>query len=203
MPVWLSPWAWTATDWAGIQAVVLAIAAGVAIWQVWEARRLRRAQARPFVVVDFEAESQQQINIVIANLGSTMARDVRLTFEPELTSSLDSRPTIVRPADLKAIKEGISTLPPGKRVVIMLDLFHQRDAETYPDLYRVHATFYAPALKQHLGEDFVLDLGLYRNVLQVNRRDIHDVHDQLKKLVRAVEKLGKPPPLRRPAEPSE
>jgi hypothetical protein len=50
MPVWLSPWAWTATDWAGVQCVVLVIAAIIALRQVREARRLREAQVQPFAL---------------------------------------------------------------------------------------------------------------------------------------------------------
>lgn len=71
MPVWLSPWDWTATDWAGVQCIVLIVAAFIAFRQVREARRLREAQAQPFVVVDFEADQQTQaIYIVISNAGA-------------------------------------------------------------------------------------------------------------------------------------
>jgi hypothetical protein len=190
VPVWLSPWAWTATDWAGVQCIVLVVAAVIAFRQVREARGLREAQARPFVVVDFEADRQTQaIYIVISNVGSTMARDVRLTFTPSLTSSLDANPNIVPPRDLKPLSEGIASLPPGKRIQVMLDMFTQRAAESYPDAYEVNVRFRAPALDRNLSDDTVLDLGVYRNVLHPNRNDLHDVHARLKELVAAVKSL--------------
>jgi hypothetical protein len=189
-PVWLSPWDWTTTDWAGVTCAVLVAAALVALRQVREARRLREAQAQPFVVVDFEVDTHDQaIHIVISNIGGTMARDVKLKFEPELTSSLDSHGgNVVPPRDLKPFRDGIPSLPPGKRIPIMIDMFTQRDADKYPDVYTVEISFYAPALRRDLRDDSVLDLGIYRNVLHATRRDIHDIHTQLEKLVKEVRK---------------
>jgi hypothetical protein len=55
------------------QLVVLVAAALFARAQVREARELRAEQARPFVVVDFELDRRPLINLVVANLGKTMA----------------------------------------------------------------------------------------------------------------------------------
>lgn len=123
-----------------------------------------------------------------------MARDVRLTFTPSLTSSLDSNPNVVPPRDLKPLSEGIASLPPGKRIRVMFDMFTQRAAETYPDVYDVHVSFRAPALDRNLSDDTILDLGVYRNVLHPIRQDLHDVHARLKELVAATRDLGKAPP---------
>jgi hypothetical protein len=139
--------------------------------------------------VDFEVEqSTQAIYIVISNIGATMARDVRLEFEPGLSSSLDSRGDITSPSDLKPLRDGIPSLPPGKRLPVMFDMFTQRAEAIYPDVYRVTITFYAPALKHELRDESVLDLGMYRNVLHANRRDVHDVHERLKELVTEARK---------------
>jgi hypothetical protein len=192
MPVWLSPWDWTATDWAGVQCIVLIVAAFIAFRQVREARRLREAQAQPFVVVDFEADQQTQaIYIVISNSGGTMARDVHLAFRPSITSSFDGNANVVPPRDLKPLKEGIASLPPGKRIRVMFDIFTQRSADVYPDVYNVHVTFRAPALDRRLSDDTVLDLGVYRNVMHPIRRDLHDVHERLKELVKQATELRK------------
>jgi hypothetical protein len=122
------PWNYSSADWAGLQFIVLLAAACVAFWQAMEALRLRRAQAEPFVLVDFEVQaSQQQIYLVISNIGKTTARDVRVTFDPELSSaSFDAKPGIVPPRDLKPFREGVPSLPPGKRVPVLIDIFHQR-----------------------------------------------------------------------------
>lgn len=172
------------------QLIVLGVAALVAWRQVHEARRLREAQAQPFVVVDFEVDEErhQEIRIVISNIGGTMARDVKLRFQPELTSSLDSHEGITAPRELKPLRDGIPSLPPGKRIVVMFDIFTQRDPTEFPDVFRVNISFYAPALKRRFQDDSVLDLGVYRNILHATRYDVHDVHERLKELVNETRK---------------
>lgn len=53
-------------------------------------QRLREDQARPFVVVDFEPSPVwgNIINLVVQNVGKTLAKNVRLTFDPPLVSSM-------------------------------------------------------------------------------------------------------------------
>jgi hypothetical protein len=191
--VWLSPWEWSSSDWAGLTFLVVAAGAFVAGRQVKEARRLREAQAQPFVIVDFEVDERNHgIYLVISNIGGTMARNVQLKFDPELTSSLDSNPNVVPPRDLKPLRDKIPSLPPGKRISIMFDIFTERDATVYPDLFNVEITFDAPALKKRdVRDDSVLDLGVYRDTLHPMRRDIHDVHERLKELVAEVKRLGR------------
>jgi hypothetical protein len=173
------------------QLGALGIAAWIARSQVAEARRLRRDQARPFVVVDLHlVERSQAIHIVISNLGKTTAENVRLAFEPALASSLDNEPRMVAPSQLKVFREGIPSLPPGRRIEIMFDIFHQRSEQNLPDVYRVTASYYSPSLREHLTDPSVLDLGIYRDVLLETRRDLHDVHEELERLRRAVEHLG-------------
>jgi hypothetical protein len=186
---WIRFWEYSSADWTGLQFVVLVIAAVLGFRQVREARQLREAQAEPFVVVDFDvAPGSQQIYLVISNIGKTAARDVRLRFDPELTSSFDDDPGIVAPRDLKPFREGIPSLPPRKRLPLMLDIFPKRKPDEMPDVYRVHVEFYAPALKKRLEDDSVIDLGIYRNALHPVRRDTHDIHERLKELVTETRK---------------
>jgi hypothetical protein len=153
------------------------------------------------VVVDFQVDAAEadEIYIVISNIGGTMARNVRLKFHPELTSSLDSNPNITPPRELKPLREGVPSLPPGKRIPIMFDLFTQRDSELFPDVFLVEIRFEAPALGHELRDEAVLDLGLYRNVLHAIHHDIHDVHERLKELVAEVRKWAAVESRRRPS----
>ena len=50
-------------------------------------RELRRDEARPYVVVDFEPDRPPFMNLVVANLGRTMARNVRIETDPPLEST--------------------------------------------------------------------------------------------------------------------
>jgi hypothetical protein len=66
---------------------ILAVAGLIAARQLSEARSLRKAQLRPFIVIDFDVQSEPPfIYVRIANVGSTMARDVSFHFDPRLQS---------------------------------------------------------------------------------------------------------------------
>jgi hypothetical protein len=126
--------------------------------------------------------------LVVSNIGATIARDVHLMFEPKLTSSaFDS--TSYPPGDLKAFREGIPSLPPGKRLSILLDTFVERDAAQHSDEYRVSISYRSPTLERGFSDEAVLDLGMYRNVLNLDRKDVHDVHKQLGELVKQAKAI--------------
>lgn len=74
-----------------VALVVVAIAAVFAGWQVWEARRLREAQFRPFVILDF-SYYKTFAQLTIKNIGATLARDVTFEPDPPWKTSLDNDP---------------------------------------------------------------------------------------------------------------
>jgi hypothetical protein len=74
-------------------AVILLIAAWAALRQLGEARRLREAQFRPFVIVDLEVTKPPLIYLTITNRGPVQAKNVRISFAPPISSSLDDKGT--------------------------------------------------------------------------------------------------------------
>src|ERR1700723_3494589 len=88
--IWhLTPDAWTAiATWA---AVCIALGAAiVGLRQLGEAKRLREAQAQPYVVVftDDAAGDPQNVDLVIKNFGTTAATNVRVKFSTPLASAV-------------------------------------------------------------------------------------------------------------------
>ena len=83
----------TPEEWAAIGALgtvataaVALVAARFAFAQVKEARRLREERSRPFVVVDVQPSSDWSnlLNLVVENVGATVAYDVAMTFDPPI-----------------------------------------------------------------------------------------------------------------------
>jgi hypothetical protein len=137
MPGWASPWLWTAETWAGLQFGVLFVGLIVAWTQVREAVRLREDSTRPFVSIDLYVDDKI-IHLSVTNLGPTMARDIQFAFEPPLRSASVQDQI----ASLKMFgPEGIPTLPPGKVITTVFDVFRRAKKQ---GATRTHTEFTSP-----------------------------------------------------------
>lgn len=167
--------AWSHADWIAVatalillgQLVVFAATALFARKQVGEARRLREAEIRPFVVVDAVVR-KKHLFLEVANTGSVPALDVKIEFNPPLESSLeDEWQFYTEIQDTKIFREGIPTLVPGRRYRGLFDNMPSREATDLPDAYSVKVTYKGPSDKTY-SETSVIDLGLTRNLLKLS-----------------------------------
>lgn len=175
----LDPGAWEPETWTAVAAwvtvLVYVVIAVLALRQVKEARRLREEQGRPFVVVDLDVS--WLIQLTISNIGSTIARNVRIDFEPALQSTM-GRPWPWEESSL--FRDGIPTLPPGKRIALPFDTSIQRLGSDLPLSYAVKVHYWGAA-KTRFTDDYVLDLGPFKGA--------SPPADGIPEVVRAIEKL--------------
>lgn len=149
--------------WSAIAAWVTVLIYGAllayAVQQVREAQNLRRAQVRPFVVVDIPPGFL--LYITVENIGNTLARDVSFEFPVVLESTLD-RPWEVEEAPL--LRDGLKVLPPRKRYRILFDSFISRAAPgcALPMTYDVIVRYRGDDGTSY-EETYVLDLNSIMN----------------------------------------
>lgn len=169
--------------------VVALLAAIVAYRQLREARRLREAQAQPYIVVDVEQSvvSRRILNLVIRNTGQTLARDVTIRFDPPLQSTLDAEG--FPPAKFKALANGIPALPPGREYQIMLDSTVAHYESKLPDSYTVTVSFRDRDGKKLEDLSYELDLAMFRSAPYVQEFGIHDVAQELQRIQKTLEQL--------------
>lgn len=205
--MWI-PQGWTSADWsafgslvqaaATVAAFVVAVVAAMYAKRQWksqqiavsEAReredRLREEQARPFVVVDFEPSPVwgNIINLVVENVGKTLAKNVRFEFDPPLQSSMSGQGYDVASSVL--LTQGIPAMPPGKRVTALFDMSHDRIAADLPMTYRVTVRSDDSADRSQEPLEYVLDLSFRYGLRRVEAKTVHDVAKTLKEIEKQV-----------------
>lgn len=119
------------------------IVAGVAAFWAWkqvgEARRLRELQAEPFVTLSLKIVNGDGVELVIENIGTTVAHTVRFEFFPEYAPAANFQG--FEPSKTKLWKEGVPTLVPGQRIALVIDRLQPRhDSASLPQSYNVIVT---------------------------------------------------------------
>ena len=170
------------TIFIGGQLLLISLAAVFGWRQLAHAKDLRDAQTRPFVVIDLGSSRQGFFDLVVTNIGSTMARDVTFEFDPPMVTSKKYMDIY----ELKAFEAGISTLPPGKEFRTLLDFGPPRYEEKLPDFYRVKVNYRGDPGDRTYAEEMDLDFALYWNRRYITLRDIHDVHRQLETIAKEM-----------------
>ena len=121
-----------------------------------EMREQRDAEIAPYVIayLDGQGEINGLLYLVIKNTGKTVAKNVKVTFDPPLETQFPDLLERVLPAD------GIPSIPPNYEIKTILDNFAAYP-ESRPMAYKVKVTCYG-GIDNKLREDkYNLDLELF------------------------------------------
>lgn len=182
----------TITDWLtaiGTDGTVLiAILAAIPAYRaVREARQLREDQARPFVTITLEPSraSRKHLDLVVKNIGATVARDVRFLFSEPLRSTGDA--TGFPLANVKFLHDGIAVLAPGAEYRALFDFIPGReqakkDGAALPDSYTATVIYKNRNGDNLPSEEYVLDYALSRGSLHVEEFGLTDLVKEAREL---------------------
>jgi archaellum component FlaF (FlaF/FlaG flagellin family) len=176
------------------QAVLLIVAAVIAYRQVQEARRVREEQAQPYVVVALEADPSAQwlLDLVIRNMGKTVAREVFVTFEPQLVSSLDREAGGNRITEWTVLKEGIRTLVPGQSMSMLVDSLISRYAgggsTQLPGRVRANVRYTDDRKSPNsYSYEYDLDFNVFFGSHYAGRKNFNDLVESVDRIRKTVE----------------
>jgi hypothetical protein len=105
--------------WSGVGAIATVIAAGIAILTLLAIRRDSRDRSRPVMAADIRpvALSKRISELVVENLGQSVAKNVRVTFDPPLPDLKGAEATgKVTPYLRRRYENAIPTMPPGRKL---------------------------------------------------------------------------------------
>ena len=149
----------------------------------------RDQQIAPYVVVFFDHQTDSPIfDLVIKNTGRTAARDVEVTFEPPLQTSLKNYDI----EQLAFIHQVIPTLPPEYEIRASVDVIDNAlKSETLPKQYRVKVTYSGGIKAEKREAEYILDLNIFNGILETHTRSLTDLTKAVEKISDKLDELAK------------
>jgi len=149
----------------------------------------RDQQIAPYVVVFFDHQTDSPIfDLVIKNTGRTAARDVEVTFEPPLQTSLKNYDV----EQLAFIHQVIPTLPPEYEIRASVDVIDNAlKSVTLPKQYRVKVTYSGGIKAEKREAEYILDLNIFNGILETHTRSLTDLTKAVEKISDKLDELAK------------
>ena len=149
----------------------------------------RDQQIAPYVVVFFDHQTDSPIfDLGIKNTGRTAARDVEVTFEPPLQTSLKNYDI----EQLAFIHQVIPTLPPEYEIRASVDVIDNAlKSVTLPKQYRVKVTYSGGIKAEKREAEYILDLNIFNGILETHTRSLTDLTKAVEKISDKLDELAK------------
>lgn len=139
--------------------VVLLLTALFAVWQLREARTLRREHSRPYVVLSLDIQQRVMLMFNVENVGQRPAYNVTISFDQPPQSTLKDI------ENLRILREPIPTMPPRQVFHAYWEsaftVFDAKEPYPYPMHYRASVTYGDAQGHSYGPEEYVLDFRVF------------------------------------------
>ncbi|MFJ1510941.1 hypothetical protein [Cellulosimicrobium funkei] len=117
-------------DWTAVGGISTAATAVVAIWAIAAAKNDSRDRSRPVVVAEYRVPPHGHFALifVVRNAGASVARDITVTFDPELGTPTDGQK--IRPFLIERYEDPIPVLAPGQELTNSVHVDDKSQYET-------------------------------------------------------------------------
>jgi hypothetical protein len=156
---------------------------------VVEMQETRDQETAPFIIAYFDIPAESKlIYFVVKNIGRTVAKQVMLTFTPELISSNNNR----KFKDIGFIKNGIESMPPNYEIRTLLDTspayFSNKEL---PLKYAVDITYHGGIQTKQRKINLTLDLSANIGVSYISNKNMDNLVTEIEKLVKETREIKK------------
>ena len=119
------------------------------------------------------------IYLVVKNIGKSVAKNVKLSFEPPLESTIKE----IDIANISLIKDGLGSMPPGYEIRTVYDgTISYAERENSPSSYEVRISYFGGLHTDERSYELKLDLNVFKDLS-------YTIDKGLPHLVQEVEKL--------------
>jgi len=144
---------------------------------VKELKRTRVEQSRPHVIVYLDVFPSRIVQLIIHNIGKTVARNVKITSIPEL-----NKPNEFPLKKSYFFTKAIPIIPPDYKYFAFLGTFNELKTKTGEyEKYTFEVTYNDSSNKNKYSEKFHSDLNVTVNVPKVNELKMHDLVETISK----------------------
>jgi len=146
-----------------------------------EMKEARDQEIAPYVVAYFDIPyGKRLISLVIKNVGKSLAKGVKLEFNPELVNSIGTDFS-----SIPLIKNGIASMPPGYEIKTFFDFSHAVfGSEELPLTYKVKITYFGGLQIEPRVTEQVLDLSAYKELTSISEKGLHELVKELETFVK-------------------
>jgi hypothetical protein len=155
--------------------------------QLRAAFELERNRTRPMVSLDLVVE-HYFVHVSLRNLGQTIAQNIKITVQPDIRSLYGGKfegvyldPSEEGDEPVPFLQEGVISLAPGREIKGELG-YIERFRQHYGAKPFEGTISYCGYDGSKYAERVVLDLGAHRGLGHIERYEIHDVAEALRKL---------------------
>lgn len=147
----------------------------VAEKSLYEMREQRDAEIAPYIIAYLDAPGHinRSLYLVIKNTGKTVAKNVKIIFDPPLQTQYPELLQRILPPD------GIPSIPPDYEIRTVIDSF-QSYKNSGPMAFAVVVTYYGGISDKPREDKYYLDLMLFRGT--VSSKEIEPPSDTAKAL---------------------
>lgn len=153
---------------------------------VEEIKKTRQAETRPYVllVAERNRDSPLFVDLVLRNFGRTGARDIALTFSPQLQASWDGL------SECAFLFSPVGFLAPGAELRTFFDSSRDYFHKELPGHYVVEVTYQDERKQTSYAESCVLNIEQFKGMSWLDSKDLGDIHKVLESLGRSVDKTN-------------
>lgn len=151
---------------------------------VLELIETRDQETAPYIIAYFDVQTEtSMIYLVVKNIGSTVATQVKLVFTPELKSSRDNG--LLK--EVGFIKDGIESMPPNYEIRTLVDsspaYFGNNEL---PLKYNVNIKYYGGIDSKQRTASQLLDLSANKGVSYVRNKTMGNLVNVVEKLTNEI-----------------
>jgi hypothetical protein len=164
-----------------ISAIVATIVWLSTLVQIREMRKATEEANRPYVVVYYDIIKSNMVNLVIENLGNSLAKNVKLKSDSSIPFPLN-RPL----SETKLFKKGILNLPPNKKISAFVGMFGDLKQQLQENVFcefRIHVK-YCGWKSEIYQEEYDISLEHHSELLRWNELTVHDLAKSFDKFAR-------------------